>query len=93
MPQTGEEDIQKYSGSLEGRNVLRPSKSQWRNSIRFLQKPNGSMRMASNPCGLNDIVKKNAYKIPYLRDVIRATQGCLYFAVAGPKEAYYYVEI
>ncbi|KRH92835.1 putative transposable element, partial [Pseudoloma neurophilia] len=45
--------------SLIDRKISRRSNSQWRNPIRFIEKPDGNLRLVSNLMALNDIVKKD----------------------------------
>jgi hypothetical protein len=40
-----------------------------------LEKPNGDVREVNNLIGLNDLVEKDPYELPTIRDVIRETQG------------------
>ncbi|KRH93348.1 LTR retrotransposon [Pseudoloma neurophilia] len=41
---------------------------------------------------LNDIVKKDLYTIPEMRDIYTATKGSKWLTVIDLKEAYYYIE-
>ncbi|KRH94294.1 retrotransposon-like family member (retr-1), partial [Pseudoloma neurophilia] len=58
-PQAKEKQAEKYLMSLIDRKILRRSNSQWRNPIRFIEKPDGNLRLVSNLMALNDIVKKD----------------------------------
>ncbi|EQB60915.1 krab-a domain-containing protein [Vairimorpha apis BRL 01] len=78
---------------LENRKVIRRSKSEWRNPIRAIQKPNGEVRIICNFIGLNDLVEKDPYELSNMRDIVRATQGSEIFTVVDCKEAFYHVEI
>jgi Reverse transcriptase (RNA-dependent DNA polymerase) len=42
---------------------------------------------------LNDLVEKDPYEIPTIRDIVRATQGSNWFSVIDLKEGFYHVEI
>ena len=42
---------------------------------------------------LNDLVVKDPYEIPNIRDVLRATQGSKWFTVLDLKEGFYHIEI
>jgi hypothetical protein len=42
---------------------------------------------------LNDLVDKDPYGIPNIRDVVRATQGSKWFTVLDLKEGFYHIEI
>jgi hypothetical protein len=39
-----------------------------------LEKPNSNIRIVSNTIVLNELVEKDPYNLPNIRDVIRATQ-------------------
>ena len=47
----------------------------------------------SNLIALNDLVEKDPYSIPNIRDVLRATQGSKWFTVLDLKEGFYHIEI
>ncbi|MGL4850595.1 MAG: reverse transcriptase domain-containing protein, partial [Clostridium sp.] len=87
------EPFKKYLDELESRGVIRRSKSEWRNPIRALQKPNGGIRLVSNLTSLNDLVEKDPYELPLMKDIIRATQGSTIFTVIDLKEGFYHIEI
>ena len=48
----------KHLENLEESGIIRKSSSTWRNTVRALRKPNGSIRLVSNLMALNDMVKK-----------------------------------
>ncbi|KRH92898.1 putative transposable element [Pseudoloma neurophilia] len=78
--------------SLIDRKILRQSNSQWRNPIRYIEKSDGNLRLLSNLMELNDIVKKDSYTIPVMREIYTATMGSKWLTVIDLKEAYYYIE-
>lgn len=41
---------------------------------------------------LNDVVRKNFYTIPTIREIYTATQGSKWSTVIDLKEVYYYIE-
>ncbi|KRH94493.1 krab-a domain-containing protein [Pseudoloma neurophilia] len=92
VPQAEGGQAEEYLKDLLDRKVIRKSTSQWRNPIRFIEKPNGGLRLVSNLMALNDAVKKDSYAIPTMREIYTTTQGCKWFTVIDMKEAYYYIE-
>lgn len=83
-----------YIKDLEDRKIIRKSDLVWRNPIRAIEKPDGKgIRLVSNLMGLNDLVEKDPYGLPNIRDIIRATQGSKYFTVLDIKKAFYNIEI
>ncbi|KAF9761385.1 Transposon Tf2-11 polyprotein [Nosema granulosis] len=82
-----------YFQDLEKRGIIRKSRSDWRNPIRAIEKPNGEARVVSNLMGLNDIVEKDLYTLPTIREIIQATQGSTVFSVVDLKEGFYRIEI
>ncbi|KAF9758257.1 Retrovirus-related Pol polyprotein from transposon gypsy [Nosema granulosis] len=82
-----------YFQDLEERGIIRKSRSDWRNPIRAIEKPNGDVRVVSNLMGLNDLVEKDPYTLPTIREVILATQGSTKFSVVDLKEGFYHIEI
>lgn len=47
IPQSMETKAQEYSENLKTRGIIRYTSSQKRNPIRFIEKPNGSLRLVS----------------------------------------------
>ncbi|KAF9762652.1 Retrovirus-related Pol polyprotein from transposon [Nosema granulosis] len=43
--------------------------------------------------GLNDLVDKDPYGLPFMRDIIRGTQGSTVFTVLDLKKGFYHIEI
>ncbi|KAF7684926.1 Retrovirus-related Pol polyprotein from transposon [Cucumispora dikerogammari] len=60
--------------------------------MRFIEKPNGDVRLVSNLMALNDLVKEDLYEIQNMREAICATAGHEWFSVSDLKEAFYYIE-
>ncbi|EQB59757.1 retrotransposon-like family member (retr-1) [Vairimorpha apis BRL 01] len=75
IPQALIKETEEYIRELENRKVIKRSKSEWRNPIRAIQKPNGEVRIVSNFIELNDLVEKDPYELLNMRDILRATQG------------------
>ncbi|KRH93834.1 pol polyprotein [Pseudoloma neurophilia] len=92
VPQAKEGKEEEYLKVLLDRKVMRKSTSQWRNPIRFIEQPNGGLRLVSNEMALDDAVKKDSYTIPTMREIYTTTQGCKWFTVIDLEEAYYYIE-
>ncbi|KRH93827.1 retrotransposon-like family member (retr-1) [Pseudoloma neurophilia] len=92
VPQAKEGQAEEYLKDLLDRKVIRKSTSQWRTPIRFIEKPNGGLRLVSNLMALNGAVKKDSYAIQTMREIYTTTQGCKWFTVIDLKEAYYYIE-
>lgn len=92
IPQAREKEAEEYLKDLLRRKVIRLSDSQWRNPIRFVEKPDGCLRLVCNFMALNNIVRKDSHTIPSMRDVHNATQEYRWFMVIDLKEAYYYIE-
>jgi hypothetical protein len=86
-------DTEKHLEDLERRKVIRDSVSSWRNPIRAIRKPNGSIRLVSNLIALNEIVEKDEYGLTNIRDVVRATQGSRFLTVLDLKDGFYSIEI
>lgn len=74
VPKAKEEQTIKYLKDLLDRKEIRKSDSQWRNPDRFIEPPNGSLRLVSNLIALNDIVRKDSFEIPTMREIYTATQ-------------------
>ncbi|KAF9742483.1 Retrovirus-related Pol polyprotein from transposon gypsy, partial [Nosema granulosis] len=93
VPQSLREKTKRYFQDLENRGIIRRSRSDWRNPIRAIEKPNGDVRVVSNLMGLNDLVEKDPYGLPTIRDIIQNTQGSNVFTVIDLKEGFYHIEI
>ncbi|KAF9760811.1 Retrovirus-related Pol polyprotein from transposon opus, partial [Nosema granulosis] len=93
VPYNLREKFEAYLNKLEERGVIRRSRSEWRSPIRALEKPNGDVRLVSNLMALNELVEKDPYALPLIKDIIRAAQGSKVFTVIDLKEGFYHVEI
>ncbi|KAF9762688.1 Retrovirus-related Pol polyprotein from transposon opus [Nosema granulosis] len=91
VPQSLREKTTQYFRDLEERGVIRKSRSDWRNPIRAIEKPNGEVRLVSNLMGLNDLVEKDPYTLPTIRNIIQKTQGSNVFTVIDFKEGFYHI--
>ena len=92
-PQAEKEDANKIIKDYLDRGIIRRSSSEWRNPIRFIRKPNGSLRLVSNLMALNKEVKKDEFSLRNIREIINATSGSKFFSVLDLKEAFYNIEI
>lgn len=93
IPQALRGKTKKYLEILERRKIVRRSKSRWRNPIRAIEKPDGEVRIVGNLIGLNDLVEKDPYELPIMKQKIQATQGSKWFTVIDLKEGFYCIEI
>lgn len=73
--------FKEYFEGLVDRKVLRRSQSDWRKPIRAIQKHDGGIELGSNLSAMNDLVKKDPYELPLIKDLIRATQGSVFITV------------
>jgi hypothetical protein len=64
------------------------SGSPWRSPIRAIKKPNGDVKLASSLMRLNDLAKKNTYRLPNTKRIIGTVAGSRRFPVIDPKEGY-----
>ncbi|KAM0681486.1 hypothetical protein COBT_004120, partial [Conglomerata obtusa] len=72
LPQALEEKAKKHINSLLKSGVIRCLDSTWRNPVRFLEKPNGGIRLVENMINLNNLVEKDPYTLPNMKEIIRA---------------------
>lgn len=93
VPQSLRAKTKELLGDLLRRGVIRESFSDWRNPMRAIAKPDGSVRVVLNFIALNEHVEKDPYQLPGIKDVVRATQGSEWFTVLDLKEGFYNVEI
>lgn len=73
--------------------ILRKPRSEWKNPVRFLEKPNGDISLVVNMMALNDLVRKDVYSIQSIKDVLRAKYGSKWFPVVDLKDAFHSIEI
>ncbi|KAF9760991.1 Transposon Tf2-9 polyprotein [Nosema granulosis] len=85
--------LRDYLEDLVKRGVIIKSISERRNPFRALKKPDGGIRLVSNLMVLNDLMEKDVYTLPLIRDIIRATQGSKLFTVLDLKEGFYHIVI
>ena len=89
IPQSLKEKTKAHLEDLERRRSV----SEWGNPIRAIERPNVEVRVVSNLMALNDLVEKDPYQFPGIREIIRATQGSRWFTVIDLKEGFYHIEI
>jgi hypothetical protein len=58
VPQSLKLKANDYLRDIERRGIIRKSRSDWRNPIRVLEKPNSDIRIVSNTIVLNELVEK-----------------------------------
>jgi hypothetical protein len=58
VPQSLKLKANDYLRDIERRDIIRKSRSDWRNPIRMLEKPNSDIRIVSNTIVLNELVEK-----------------------------------
>lgn len=93
LPQSLEVKAMEYLHRLENQNIIRKSQSIWRNPVRFIEKPDGEVRLVLNLIALNDLVVKDGYQIPNMNEIIRNLYGSKWFSVFDLKEAFFNIEI
>lgn len=79
--------------NLEKAGIIRKSNSVWRNPIRPVMKPDGTVRICTNLIALNDLVEKESYPTPIMNDLIEKVQGSQIFSLIDLKDGYFQVEI
>lgn len=77
VPQSMEEDAKKYLGSLLERRIIQNSAPQWRNTIRYLRKPDDPVSVISNLSSLNDIVEQDSYRLSTMRKLSRRQEALI----------------
>jgi hypothetical protein len=75
VPQSLRGRLREYPNSLERGGTIRPSNSQWRTPIRAIEKPNDGVRLVSNLMRLNDLAKKDTYRLLGVRRIIETMAG------------------
>ena len=61
--------------NMEGRNVIRPSKSAWASPVLLAAKKNGKWRFCVDYRRLNDVTVKDAYPLPRIDEIISSLGG------------------
>lgn len=93
IPQAHLEATRTAIGKLETSKVIRKSDSLWRNPIRPVIKPDGSVRICTNLIMLNTLVKPDPYTIPLMTDIIERVQGAQFFTLIDLKDGYFQIAI
>ena len=93
VPMALREKTKAYIEELVKRDVLDYSNSEWRNPMRALMKPNGEVRVVMNLISLNDLVRKDPYELPNIRDIVRSVAGSKFLTVLDLKEGFYNIKI
>lgn len=77
-----------YKKNLKKRGVIKKSSSEWRNPVRAIEKPDGSIRLVLNLISLNDLIEKDPYELGNIWEIVYATQESKYFTIIDLKEAF-----
>lgn len=93
VPQALKQKARDYIAELLYRGILRKSSSQWRTPIRFIEKPDGTVRLVQNLIPLNDITRKDSFELPEMSKIVEAISGSKFITVLDLKEGYYQIEI
>ena len=73
--------------------IVRPSCSPWEARVVLVEKKDKSLRFAVDYRGLNDITRKDAYPIPYVRDMLDKLHGSAFYSRLDGASAYWSVLI
>lgn len=60
---------------LLDKGVIRPSISQWGDSVLFVKNKDGSIRIRIDCCQLNKVTTKNKYPVSHIDDLFEQIQG------------------
>ncbi|KAI4293299.1 hypothetical protein PAPHI01_2573 [Pancytospora philotis] len=93
IPQAHLEATRTAIAKLERANIIRRSESLWRNPIRPVLKPDGSVRICTNLIKLNTLVAADPYTIPLMSAIIEKMQGARYFTLVDLKNGYFQIAI
>ncbi|KAI5149341.1 hypothetical protein ENBRE01_0846 [Enteropsectra breve] len=93
IPEAHLEATRTTIANLEKAQIIRRSDSQWRNPIRPVIKPDGSVRICTNLIMLNKLVISDPYSIPLMPDIIEKMQGARYFTLIDLKDGYFQIPI
>ncbi|GJZ37753.1 retrovirus-related pol polyprotein from transposon 17.6 [Tanacetum coccineum] len=74
------QELMKQLQELLDKDLIRPSFSPWGDSILFVKKKDGSMRMCVDYHELNKVTVKNRYSLPRIDDLFDQLQGGNYFS-------------
>ena len=78
---------------LHDKGFIRPSSSPWRETVLFVKKQDGSMRMCIDYRELNKVIVKNKYPLPRIDDLFDQLKGASYFSNIDQHSGYHHVGV
>ncbi|KRH93375.1 putative LTR retrotransposon [Pseudoloma neurophilia] len=87
------EKIEQEIDRMLKKGYIRESYSTWNNSVRPVEKPDGSIRICLNLMALNRIINKEEEKMPNMEEIIDNLYGNVFFSVIDLKDGFYQIKI
>ncbi|KAI5164039.1 hypothetical protein NEAUS03_2416, partial [Nematocida ausubeli] len=81
---------------LEDAGIIRESTSEWRNPVRALDEDRGGgrkVRIVCNMMKLNDLVEKDQYKLPEIKQIYERMENSRIYSVIDLKDGYHQIKI
>ncbi|GBG58981.1 hypothetical protein CBR_g24330 [Chara braunii] len=87
------EELRRQSDEMIDKGWIKHSESEFGAPVLFVPKKGGKLRMCINYRGLNRIIRKNAYPLPRIDDLLDAASGCKVFSKIDLKSGYHQIEV
>lgn len=87
LPKIQEAIYAEVDSMLEA-GIIEPSKSKWSTPILLIKKPNNKYRFCLNFCRLNEVLKKDAYPLPYMNAILDQIRPADYLSTIDLSQVY-----
>jgi hypothetical protein len=93
IPQKLREGTNKTIAELEAKGYIRDSNSTWSSNIRPVEKPDGSIRIATNLVALNKLVELDKYSLPNIEEILFSLHGKKWFSKLDLKDGFFQIPL
>ncbi|GBG76165.1 hypothetical protein CBR_g21914 [Chara braunii] len=87
------EELRRQIDEMIDNGWIKPSESEFGAPVLFVSKKGGKLRMCIDYRGLNRIIRKNAYPLPRIDDLLDVVGGCKVFSKIDLKSGYHQIEV
>ena len=87
------EEVKQYLQEMVETGAIRRSFSPWASAVVLVRKKDGSLRLCTDLCKLNNYTVKDWYALPRIEDTLDCLHGAVWFSTLDLKSGYWKVEL
>jgi hypothetical protein len=93
MPVNELAEQKKQIVELQLKGFICPSSSPWGAPVLFVEKKDGTQRMCMDYCSLNEVIIKNKYPLPRIKDLFGQMKGASIFSKIDLRSGYHQLKV